>query len=63
MNNLTYLTSDSFSSIPHELVPDLQKMLSTNEALRPSALDFTGKALSYPLVYVFISIEGLFGKG
>ncbi|KAK3012208.1 hypothetical protein RJ639_012778 [Escallonia herrerae] len=42
MNTLTYLSSEAFSSIPSELVPDLQKMLSTNEAFRPSALDFTG---------------------
>ncbi|KAH9605220.1 hypothetical protein KSS87_012845 [Heliosperma pusillum] len=42
MNTLNYLTSDTFSSIPQELVPDLQRMLSTNETTRPSALDFTG---------------------
>ncbi|CAH1443399.1 unnamed protein product [Lactuca virosa] len=42
MNNLTYLSSEAFSSIPHELVTDLKRMLSANEALRPSALDFTG---------------------
>nr|XP_043636209.1 SCY1-like protein 2 [Erigeron canadensis] len=42
MNNLTYLSSDAFSSIPHELVADLKRMLSPNEALRPTALDFTG---------------------
>ncbi|THG16945.1 hypothetical protein TEA_015750 [Camellia sinensis var. sinensis] len=29
-----------FSSIPAELVPDLQKMLSANETSRPTALDF-----------------------
>ncbi|KAF6176077.1 hypothetical protein GIB67_000171 [Kingdonia uniflora] len=42
MNNLTYLSQGVFSSIPPELVPDLQRMLSVNEATRPSALDFTG---------------------
>ncbi|XP_059629710.1 SCY1-like protein 2 A [Cornus florida] len=42
MNNLTYLSSEAFSSIPSELVPDLQRMLSANEAFRPTALDFTG---------------------
>ncbi|KAA8528038.1 hypothetical protein F0562_035093 [Nyssa sinensis] len=42
MNNLTYLSSEAFSSIPPELVPDLQRMLSLNEAFRPTALDFTG---------------------
>ncbi|KAI3760709.1 hypothetical protein L1987_51108 [Smallanthus sonchifolius] len=42
MNKLTYLSSDAFSSIPPELVADLKRMLSPNEALRPSALDFTG---------------------
>uniref|UniRef100_A0A2P2LXF5 Protein kinase domain-containing protein n=1 Tax=Rhizophora mucronata TaxID=61149 RepID=A0A2P2LXF5_RHIMU len=42
MNTLTYLSSEAFSSIPAELVPDLQRMLSTNESLRPTALDFTG---------------------
>ncbi|GMP79036.1 hypothetical protein CsSME_00034736 [Camellia sinensis var. sinensis] len=40
MNNLTYLSSGPFSSIPAELVPDLQKMLSANETSRPTALDF-----------------------
>ncbi|KAK9065686.1 hypothetical protein SSX86_015087 [Deinandra increscens subsp. villosa] len=42
MNKLTYLFSEAFSSIPPELVADLKRMLSPNEALRPSALDFTG---------------------
>ncbi|KAH9626464.1 hypothetical protein KSS87_006424 [Heliosperma pusillum] len=42
MNTLNYITSDTFSSIPPELVPDLQRMLSSNESSRPSALDFTG---------------------
>lgn len=44
MNTLNYLTSETFSSIPSELVPDLQRMLSSNESLRPSALDFTGSS-------------------
>lgn len=43
MNSLSYLTSEAFSSIPHELVPDLQRMISTNESFRPTAIDFTGK--------------------
>lgn len=43
MNTLTYLSSDTFSSIPSELVPDLQRMLSPNESFRPTAMDFTGK--------------------
>ncbi|KAJ1409683.1 Protein kinase domain [Sesbania bispinosa] len=42
MNTLTYLSSDAFSSIPSELVPDLQRMLSPNESFRPTAMDFTG---------------------
>ncbi|RZB89935.1 SCY1-like protein 2 isoform C [Glycine soja] len=42
MNTLTYLSSGAFSSIPSELVPDLQRMLSPNESSRPSAMDFTG---------------------
>ncbi|KAF4387192.1 hypothetical protein CsatB_003267 [Cannabis sativa] len=42
MNTLTYLSSEAFSSIPSELVPDLQRMLSANESSRPSAMDFTG---------------------
>lgn len=42
MNSLTYLTSEVFSSIPRELLPDLQRMISANEASRPTALDFTG---------------------
>ncbi|KAI3464264.1 hypothetical protein Pfo_020927 [Paulownia fortunei] len=44
MNSLTYLTSEAFSTIPRELVPDLQRMLSANEASRPTALDFTGSS-------------------
>lgn len=43
MNALTYLSSEAFSSIPPDLVSDLQRMLSANEALRPTALDFTGR--------------------
>ncbi|KAI3732968.1 hypothetical protein L1987_64181 [Smallanthus sonchifolius] len=43
MNKLTYLSSEAFSSIPPELVADLKRMLSPNEALRSPALDFTGK--------------------
>ncbi|KAG4201012.1 hypothetical protein ERO13_A05G249800v2 [Gossypium hirsutum] len=42
MNTLTYLSSEAFSSIPPELIHDLQRMLSANESTRPSALDFTG---------------------
>ncbi|KAI5389452.1 hypothetical protein KIW84_074925 [Lathyrus oleraceus] len=42
MNTLTYLSSDAFSSIPSELVPDLHRMLSLNESFRPTAMDFTG---------------------
>ncbi|KAJ0024168.1 hypothetical protein Pint_07044 [Pistacia integerrima] len=42
MNTLTYLSNEAFSSIPPELVPDLQRMLSANESLRPTASDFTG---------------------
>ncbi|KAL9269986.1 SCY1-like protein [Drosera capensis] len=42
MNSLNYLTNEAFSSIPSELVPDLQRMLSVNESQRPSASDFTG---------------------
>lgn len=42
MNTLNYLSSAAFSSIPPELVPDLQKMLSANESFRPTAMDFTG---------------------
>lgn len=46
MNTLSYLSSDAFSSIPSELVPDLQRMISTNEAFRPTAIEFTGKSLN-----------------
>ena len=35
-------TNGAFTSIPSELVPDLQIMLSTNESFRPTALEFTG---------------------
>ncbi|XP_022932450.1 SCY1-like protein 2 isoform X2 [Cucurbita moschata] len=41
MNSLTYLSTESFASIPRELVPDLQRMLSSNESLRPTAMTFT----------------------
>uniref|UniRef100_A0A7N0ZZD7 Protein kinase domain-containing protein n=1 Tax=Kalanchoe fedtschenkoi TaxID=63787 RepID=A0A7N0ZZD7_KALFE len=44
MNTLTYLTNEAFSSIPSDLFPDLQRMLSANESNRPSALDFTGSS-------------------
>ncbi|XP_058095623.1 SCY1-like protein 2 B [Magnolia sinica] len=42
MNSLTYLTHEAFSSIPSDLVSDLQRMLSVDETSRPTALDFTG---------------------
>ncbi|XP_071931709.1 SCY1-like protein 2 A isoform X2 [Coffea arabica] len=42
MNTLTYLSSEAFSSIPWDLVSDLQRMPSSNKALRPTAMDFTG---------------------
>ncbi|KAK8691840.1 hypothetical protein V6N13_075335 [Hibiscus sabdariffa] len=42
MNTLTYLSNEAFSSIPPELIHDLQRMLSANESIRPAALDFTG---------------------
>lgn len=42
MNTLTYLSNEAFSSIPPELVPDLQRMLSANESFRSTAMDFTG---------------------
>ncbi|XVF63449.1 hypothetical protein PTKIN_Ptkin09bG0087800 [Pterospermum kingtungense] len=42
MNTLTYLSSEAFSSIPPELIHELQRMLSANESIRPSAMDFTG---------------------
>ncbi|KAF7836381.1 SCY1-like protein 2 [Senna tora] len=42
MNTLNYLSSDTFSSIPPELVSDLQRMLSPSESFRPTAMDFTG---------------------
>ncbi|KAJ7982570.1 ARM repeat kinase family protein [Quillaja saponaria] len=42
MNTLTYLSGEAFSSIPSNLVPDLQRMLSANESSRPTAIGFTG---------------------
>ncbi|KAL1833622.1 hypothetical protein ACET3Z_003273 [Daucus carota] len=42
MNSLTYLSSESFSSIPSDLTSDLRRMLSANETSRPTASDFTG---------------------
>ncbi|KAJ4874854.1 ARM repeat superfamily protein [Raphanus sativus] len=44
LNTLNYITNESFSSIPSDLVPDLQRMLSMNETYRPTALDFTGSS-------------------
>ncbi|CAH8337394.1 unnamed protein product [Eruca vesicaria subsp. sativa] len=44
LNTLNYITNESFSSIPSDLVPDLQRMLSMNETCRPTALDFTGSS-------------------
>lgn len=44
MNTLTYLSKEAFSTIPPELVPDLHRMLSSNESFRPTALDFTGSS-------------------
>ncbi|PPR94712.1 hypothetical protein GOBAR_AA25969 [Gossypium barbadense] len=46
MNTLTYLPNEAFSSIPQEVIHDLQRMLSANESVRPSALDFTEKYVS-----------------
>lgn len=45
MNSLTYLTSETFSVIPSELIIDLRRMLSMDETSRPSATEFTGKEL------------------
>lgn len=53
MNTLSYLSSEAFSSIPPELVPDLQRMLSTNEAFRPTAMDFTGKYMNLIVMELF----------
>ncbi|KAJ6851299.1 SCY1-like protein 2 isoform X1 [Iris pallida] len=44
INTLTYLTSEAFSVIPQELIGDLQRMLSQDEASRPTASDFTGSS-------------------
>eukprot|EP00268_Persea_americana_P033188 TRINITY_DN3292_c0_g1_i2.p1 TRINITY_DN3292_c0_g1~~TRINITY_DN3292_c0_g1_i2.p1 ORF type:complete len:942 (+),score=161.02 TRINITY_DN3292_c0_g1_i2:246-3071(+) len=41
-NTLTYLSNEAFSSIPPDLIMHLQRMLSVDDASRPSALDFTG---------------------
>ncbi|XP_074570311.1 SCY1-like protein 2 A [Curcuma longa] len=43
-NSMTYLTSETFSAIPPELVVDLRRMLSMDESSRPSALEFTGSS-------------------
>uniref|UniRef100_A0A6V7QWJ9 Protein kinase domain-containing protein n=1 Tax=Ananas comosus var. bracteatus TaxID=296719 RepID=A0A6V7QWJ9_ANACO len=43
-NTLMYFTSEAFSNIPAELIMDLQRMLSMDEASRLSALDFTGSS-------------------
>ncbi|GAA0144345.1 non-receptor serine/threonine protein kinase [Lithospermum erythrorhizon] len=44
MNSLTYLSRETLSAIPLELVSDLQRVLSANETERPSALDFTSSS-------------------
>ncbi|KAF3519476.1 hypothetical protein DY000_02063634 [Brassica cretica] len=44
LNTLNYITNETFSSIPSDLVSDLQRMLSMNETFRPTALDFTGSS-------------------
>ncbi|KAK9047212.1 hypothetical protein V6N11_053062 [Hibiscus sabdariffa] len=41
MNALAYLSSEAYSSIPPELIHDLQRMLSVNDSTRPSAVEFT----------------------
>lgn len=56
MNTLTYLSSDAFSSIPSELVPDLQRMLSQNESFRPNAMDFTGE-FSFANQFIFSLLQ------
>lgn len=65
MNSLTYLSREAFSSIPSDLVPDLQRMLSSNETFRPTASDFTGEntGLSKFLCicnYVFIILNHVY---
>ncbi|CAN7130053.1 unnamed protein product [Brassica rapa subsp. narinosa] len=44
LNTLNYITNESFSSIPSDLVSDLQRMLSMKETYRPTALYFTGSS-------------------
>ncbi|CAM6090431.1 unnamed protein product [Calypogeia fissa] len=41
-SNVTYLSNESFTKVPSELVQDLRRMLNPDELARPSALDFTG---------------------
>ncbi|KAJ4821320.1 kinase family with ARM repeat domain-containing protein [Rhynchospora pubera] len=43
-NTLTYLSSDTFSNVPNDLILDLQSMLSMEETSRPSASDFMGSS-------------------
>lgn len=61
MNSLNYLSSEAFSSIPKDLVPDLQRMLSANESTRPTAIDFTGKVVrimgNTSFMYIYASIH------
>lgn len=58
MNTLAYLSNEAFSSIPPELIHDLQRMLSANESIRPSALDFTGNtwiiSVSRPCHFLYV---------
>lgn len=42
MNSLSYSSTNAFSSIPQELVVDIQRMLSMKGTSRPSARELTG---------------------
>lgn len=53
MNSLTYLSSESFSSIPSDLTSDLRRMLSANETSRPTASDFTGENIDHLVAYYY----------
>ncbi|XP_020265022.1 protein kinase domain-containing protein ppk32-like isoform X2 [Asparagus officinalis] len=62
MNRLTYLSSEAFSMIPSELVGDLQRMSSLDEASRPSALDITDTASLFQChIQVYMLVDMLHG--
>lgn len=62
-SNVTYLSNESFTKIPPELVQDLRRMLNPDELGRPSALDFTGILLSEFFLWLKLPYLGSCSEG